>query len=125
MGAALITALPAIISGAPGIINAITGIIGNLVHKHQGAVVPTSPSVVAAGGPVATPASGPEKKAAAMNDFALFAGPLIALLVKLETGKDVDVAALEPVISSLIDQFVLLNKVLGIFQPTAKSKSTP
>ena len=115
MAAAIIPLIPSIISGAPALISAITNVISGLVHKHQAATQP-APSATA---PTATaPASGAQKKAAAMNDFMVVGGPLIAYIIKAETGKDVDIAALESAASALIDDIVALNKALGIFQPS-------
>lgn len=118
MAAAAIALISSVVSAAPPLITTIGTLIANLVHKHQamtviGATV-NDPSLKSG---TVMPATGSEKKAAAMNDVSLFVSPLIALVTKLETGKDVDVAGLESTISALIDDFVALNKSLGIFQP--------
>lgn len=115
MAAAIIPFIPAILAGAPGFVSAIGTVISNLVHKHQKEVVPVASPV--AGTVTTEPVAGVVKKQGAMNDFVLIAGPLIEAIIKTETGKDVDVAALEIAVSGLIDDFVALNKALGIFQP--------
>lgn len=114
MAAAIIPLIPGIISAAPSLITAIGSIIGNLVHKHEKTTVPATPAEIAAGKPPVVPATGPEKKAAVMNDFAIIAGPLIALILHAQTGRDVDIAATEAAVSKLIDDFVALHKALGI-----------
>ena len=112
MATALIPLIPTIVAGAPGVISAIGNIINTLVHKHQKATVSADP------GAAPTPASGAVKKQAAMNDFALIAGPLIEAIYQTNTGKTLDVNALEASVSGLIDNFVALNKALGVFPAT-------
>ncbi len=51
-----------------------------------------------------------------MADFALIAGPLIAVLIKSKTGKDVDLPALEAAVSGLIDNIVAINKATHLFE---------
>jgi hypothetical protein len=103
MAAAIIPLIPSIVAGAPALINTLVSVIGGLVHKHE----------------KASPAPGASKKAAAMSDFVNIAAPIVALLVKMETGKTVDEAALASAASGLIDNIVALNNALGVFQTTA------
>lgn len=119
MATAIIPLIPSIISGAPAVINTLVSVIGGLVHKHEKATVVTQPAGATA--PVVSPAPGESKKAAAMNDFVLIAVPIVALLIKMETGREIDQAALASAASGLIDNIVALNNALGIFQTSAQT----
>lgn len=114
MGAAILTALPTIISAAPQIAGLVTGLV-SLIHRHEtkpAAVVTTT----SADSVTITPATGADKKAAVLADFRDIAMPFLAPALSLALKRPIDGNELMLEISELIDVIVKINKTLGVFQ---------
>lgn len=122
MGAALITAIPMIVSAAPQIAGLIGGLV-NLIHRHEAKPAATVVAATSADGssvtvtPVAAPvASGADKKAGVLYDFETIALPFIAPALSLALKRPIDANELMPEISEMVDLIVRINHTLGVFQ---------